>query len=276
MTATTTDDGYVLGRGAPEYERLREQARAWEAATGRLLDQIELAPGARCLDAGCGPGETMRLLAQRVGPGGEVVGVDVDERAGAEALAALRDAGHRQCAFARHDLTAPGPLPGAPYDLVYARLLLMHLPQPLPVLRRLWEAVAPGGHLVIQDFDLRTVGVVPALPSLDEFRRVVFGTFLAAGRGIALGHRLPQLFEQAGIGGPDGTDVAGRLEPLGAGGAGIAAVWRSVLPAAVALGQTTAADGAAAIERLERDIAAHGDHTLLWPLLIGAWKRRRP
>ena len=53
--------------------------------------------------------------------------------------------------------------PGAPFDLVYARLLLFHLPQRVAVLRRLWEAVAPGGHLLVQDYDLRGVSALPAL-----------------------------------------------------------------------------------------------------------------
>ena len=65
--AERPQDGYALGRTPQEYERLRAQARVWESATGRLFDQVALAPGASCLDAGCGPGETMRLMAQRVG-----------------------------------------------------------------------------------------------------------------------------------------------------------------------------------------------------------------
>src|SRR5579872_553261 len=73
---------YALGHTPEEYERLRMQARIWQAATGRLLDQIGLAPGARCLDAGCGPGETMRLMAERVGPGGRVLGIDADASLG--------------------------------------------------------------------------------------------------------------------------------------------------------------------------------------------------
>jgi hypothetical protein len=36
--------GYVLGRTLEEYERLSSQARVWEAATGRLLDQVESRP----------------------------------------------------------------------------------------------------------------------------------------------------------------------------------------------------------------------------------------
>src|SRR4051794_19183959 len=94
-------DGYALGRTRDEYERLRAQARVWEQATGRLFDQVALAPGARCLDAGCGPGETMRLMAQRVATSGHVTGVDVDAPLGAQALTMLHDAGHRQCDFTR-------------------------------------------------------------------------------------------------------------------------------------------------------------------------------
>lgn len=150
-----TTDGYALARNQQEYERLRAQARVWESATGRLLDEVGLASGDRCLDAGCGPGETMRLMAQRVGPSGRVTGVDIDAELGAQAEATLHDAGHRQCRFAALDITAQGPIPGAPFDLVYARILLYHLPERVAVLRRLWDAVAPRGRLLIQDYDLR-------------------------------------------------------------------------------------------------------------------------
>jgi SAM-dependent methyltransferase len=127
MTTAETErrqDSYALGRTQEEYDRQRAQARVWESATGRLLDQAGLAPGASRLDAGCGPGETMRLMPQRVGPAGRVLGIDVDASLGAIAVAALHRAGHRHCHFHAHDLTADGPIPSAPFDLVYARLLL--------------------------------------------------------------------------------------------------------------------------------------------------------
>src|SRR5918912_3663027 len=104
-TAEIERKAYALARTPEEYERLRAQARVWEDATLRLLDRIGLAPGMRCLDAGCGPGETMRLMAERVGPAGRVVGVDADAALGAQALAMLHGAGHRQCEFAAADLT---------------------------------------------------------------------------------------------------------------------------------------------------------------------------
>ncbi len=265
---------YALGHTPEEYERLRMQARVWQVPTERLLDHIGLGPGASCLDAGCGPGETMRAMAERVGPAGRVLGIDADASIGALALAMLRDAGHRQCAFSAQDLTAAGPIPGAPFDLVYARLLLFHLPQRIDVLARLWAAVAPGGYLLIQDYDLRSVSTLPRLDSVAELDRVIIGAFGAAGADVSAGPRLPSLFAQAGVGTPDGTDVAGRIEPLATGRVLIDRVVHSLLPTALAHGITTEADGAAALAALDRDASRFGDYQMLWPLLISAWKQK--
>lgn len=272
---STLVDDYALGRTPEEYERLRAQSRVWEAATARLFDQVGLGPGARCLDAGCGPGETMRMMAQRVGPDGWVMGVDVDAPLGAQALASLHAAGHHQCAFESADLSRAERIAGGPFDLVFARLLLFHVPDRVGVLRRLWDCVAPGGHLVVQDYDLRTSGVLPELDTIAEFNRVVFATFGGVGCDIQVGHRLPVLFGEAGIGAPDGTDVAGRVEPLASTAAMFGAVYRSVLPMALSLGVTTEESSERWFEALARDAAEAGGHAALWPLLIGAWKRKR-
>jgi SAM-dependent methyltransferase len=258
-SATVASDRYALARTPDEYERLRAQARVWEPVTARLLDHLDLAPGARCLDAGCGPGETMRLMAERVGPSGRVLGIDLDAALGAHAVATLHDAGHTQCDFATTDLMAGQPIPGAPFDLVYARLLLFHVPDRLALLERLWDAVAPGGHLLIQDYDVSAAGVVPSLASVDEFESVVTAAFEARGCDIHVGTRLPELFAQAGAGTPDGTDVAGRLEALAT---------------AAEHGITTAARADAWERSLQRDAQRFPDRPMRWPLLVSAWKRK--
>jgi SAM-dependent methyltransferase len=265
---------YALGHTPEEYERLRMQARGWDSATGRLLDQVGLAPGASCLDAGCGPGETMRTMAERVGPAGRVLGIDADSALGAMTLAMLHGAGHRHCSFQAQDLTAAGPIPGAPFDLVYARLLLFHLPQRIDVLARLWDAVAPGGHLLVQDYDLRSVSTLPQLDWVGELLRVWTGAFSAVGADVSAGTRLPQLFAQAGVGTPDGTDVAGRIEPLATGRIIMEGAFHSVLPTALANGVTTEAAAATALASIDRDASRFPDRPVLWPLLIGAWKRK--
>ncbi len=272
--ARRESDGYLMSRTPQEYERLRVQSRGWEAATGRLLDQVGLAAGASCLDAGCGPGETMRLMAERVGSSGRVTGIDVDPRLGALAETMLHDAGHRQCRFAAHDATGGGPIPDAPFDLVYARLLIIHMPDRVAVLRRLWDAVAPGGHLLVQDYDFRGLAVLPRLDSVDEVVRVIVDAASADGRDVHTGTRLPELFARAGIGAPDGTDVSGRLEPLAEAQGLLTVAYMSMLAAAIAHGITSEPRASALPAEVARDAERFPDRATLWPLLIGAWKRK--
>jgi SAM-dependent methyltransferase len=272
--STVEEQRYSLGHTPAEYERLRAQARVWEAATCRLLDAAGLARGATCLDAGCGPGETMRMMAERVGAAGRVTGIDLDATLGATAVERLHAGGHHQCRFQPHDLASDAPIPGAPFDVVYARLVLYHLPQRAEVLGRLWDAVAPGGHLIVQDYDVRSISVLPSLDSVDEIGRVLSEAFGAAGCDVSVGVRLPQLFAQVGAGEPDGTDVAGRLEPLSTGRAILDRTFRSLLPVAVAHGITTDAQAAETLAALDRDADRFPDRPLMWPLMIGAWKRK--
>jgi hypothetical protein len=47
--------------------RSRRQSELLESMTGSVLDCVGLCAGMSCLDLGCGPGEVMRLMAERVG-----------------------------------------------------------------------------------------------------------------------------------------------------------------------------------------------------------------
>ena len=47
--------------------------------------------------------------------------------------------------FAAADITRGDPVPGGPFDLVFARFLLIHMTDPVAVARRLAAQVAPGG-----------------------------------------------------------------------------------------------------------------------------------
>jgi choline dehydrogenase-like flavoprotein len=185
----------------------------------------------------------MRLMAERVGLAGHVTGIDVDADVGAHAVEGLRAAGHRQCTFQAADAENPDALPAGPFDLVFARLLLLYVDDPAAVLRSLWDRVAVDGQLVIMEHDIGNVGVVPPLESTDEFFRVVLGTFAGAAKGTQLGRHLPLLHAQAGICAPDGSEVVGRLEPLRVDAEMFAAIYRNMLPAAISLGITTQARG---------------------------------
>jgi SAM-dependent methyltransferase len=263
---------YSLPREPAEYDRLRAQARLWELATARLLDRIARPAGARCLDAGCGPGETVRLLARRVGSQGHVTGLDSDSVLLDLTRSALKAEGHDNCDLVPADVTRDEI--GGPYDLVFARLLLFHLPERVDVLRRLWEAVAPGGHLVVQDYDLTSACSVPSAPGVEEVAALVIEAFGKAGCDVRAGLRLPTLLAEAGAGKPDGTDVSGLMVPLSQGAQMLGGVLRSLLPSAIAGGVTTAEHAEAALARLDDDATGDPDRPMLWPLMAGIWKTR--
>jgi SAM-dependent methyltransferase len=273
-TPTVTADPYALGRSADEYQRVRGQALAWEPATTALLDRLGVRAGASCLDAGSGPGEIMRVLADRVGPSGRVLGIDADREQSAIALARLHADGYRQCAIDVHPLRGDEPVPGGPFDLVFARLLLFHLPDRAATLARLWEAVAPGGCLVIQEYHVPSALTEPALPGFEQVKGLIIDAFRGAGADPQIGARLPLLFAEAGIGRPDGTDVAGLLMPLSRGRGMVLETARSLVPAALAAGVVTAQAAERMLASAEQEVERHPDHQMLWPLLIGAWKYR--
>jgi SAM-dependent methyltransferase len=269
------DDDYVLGRTSEEYRRLRWQARLWEPTTARVFDQVGIGPGMRCLDAGCGPGEVMRLMAERVGASGQVTGVDNDGRLGREALAILRATVPGRFEFVHADVEATDELPDGPFDLVYARILLTHLRDPVGMLGKLYAWTRPGGVMLIQDYDMRTQDVWPRLATWGEYERVFYGVFEKAGRDPWIGRKLPLHFAATGVGEPDGTDVAGLLRPLAEVGGMFQAVYQSLRPVGLRLGLTTEADGQAFLAEIAEAVRERRGFAMS-PLLVSAWKRKPP
>src|SRR6478735_2385403 len=137
-------DGYVHTRDGKEYQRLRDQARMWQAATAHVLAAVGLGPGMSCLDVGSGPGAVMRLMADRVGPEGRVTGIEIDGALGAEALQDLRREGGAELEQITADLLKLEAPAGVPFDLTFCRLLLMHMRDPVAILEKMSAWTKPG------------------------------------------------------------------------------------------------------------------------------------
>jgi len=70
---------YLLGHSANEEERLRRQPQELAPDSRRLLDQLDIRPGDRAIDIGCGPQGILDLLSERVGARGRGVGLERSE-----------------------------------------------------------------------------------------------------------------------------------------------------------------------------------------------------
>jgi len=107
-----------------------------------VLPKLPIAPGMAVLDVGCGWGDMAIQVAERVGPGGRVVGIDcVDAFLGA-ARADAAAAGLSNVEFRRGD--AEHALPEAEFDYCVARFGTMFFSHPVPALRRMRLALKPG------------------------------------------------------------------------------------------------------------------------------------
>ena len=94
--------------------------RTLDSISTGLLERIGVPVGARCLEIGAGGGSIARWLADRVGPAGHVVAVDLDTRW-------FRHDGSSQIEVREVDLVT-GPIPEGPWDLIHERLVLQHIP----------------------------------------------------------------------------------------------------------------------------------------------------
>jgi SAM-dependent methyltransferase len=272
VKAQEIPDGYVHARDMTEYQRLRDQAAMWQGATEEVLDRIGLTPGMSCLDVGSGPGAVMRLMADRVGPQGRVTGIEIDGALGGQALADLRAQGGATFEAVAANVFELDEVPGAPFDLTYCRLFLMHLQEPVAALEKMLLWTKPGGTVAAQEFDFGSIAVEPLCPAMTEFNRLFEGVFRGHGRNLRAGRQLPAQFEAAGLGAPDGTLAEAKFIPLKDMAQMLIGVYQSLFAAGAALG---IADVTKA-EQFKADMAeaaSDGRYYCLTPILIAAWKR---
>jgi SAM-dependent methyltransferase len=108
------------------------------------IDSLQLAPGMRVVDAGCGTGETLAWLSATVAPGGLAVGIDLSS-AHLSAARAVLPAG---ATLLQADLGRT-PLASGAWDLVWSVNTVHHLPDPLAGTRALAALLRPGGRLAL-------------------------------------------------------------------------------------------------------------------------------
>ena len=122
--------------------------------TLRQLEPAEVKPSWRCLEVGAGTGAMTVCLAERVAPTGRVLAIDIETHW----LEPLRS---EIIEVRRTDIMTTA-LPKESFDLVLARMLLLHLPDPAQACRQLLATTIADGCLIIQDADFSPVALQDA------------------------------------------------------------------------------------------------------------------
>ena len=108
-----------------------------------VADMGDVTTGQSVLDVACGTGAVARAAAERVGPKGRVVGVDLNQ--------AMLTVAERVCPgieLRQADVTAL-PFEAATFDVVLCQMALMFFPDRLAAIREMGRVVKPQGTVVI-------------------------------------------------------------------------------------------------------------------------------
>lgn len=164
-------DTYIFDTGSDlGSEHVNHLEFLLDRVSTQYLDAVGVRPGMRCLEVGAGGGSIARWLADRTGPTGGVVATDLD-------IDNLR--GHPGVEVRRHDINDGVPS-GGPYDLIHARLVLMHVPGRNQILRRLVDSLAPGGWLVLGECTDRPLHVLSS-PTESDAKLFAYMQHLSTG-----------------------------------------------------------------------------------------------
>lgn len=198
----TADDGarrgYLLDNRQSEAGfRFDALSELFDPVTFRHVDRLGIGPGMRCWEVGAGGPNVPLGLAERVGPTGQVIATDID-------VSWTEGVAGGVIEVVRHDVAADPPPPGG-FDLVHARLVLVHVADRAEALRRMVAALRPGGRLLLEDAD---PGLQPLLcpdesgpeQRLANRLRSGFRSLMAErGADLTYGRTLPRLLREAGL-----------------------------------------------------------------------------
>ncbi|MFJ5726502.1 methyltransferase domain-containing protein [Streptomyces paradoxus] len=192
------DEGYLLdNRQAEAGTRFDALAALFDASTFRHFDRVGTDAGWRCWEVGAGGPSVAAWLGERVGPGGCVLATDIDVSwAGSAAAGGVE--------VLRHDVGRDAP-PAGPFDLVHARLVLVHVAERDAALRTMVQALRPGGWLVVEDADPALQPLIcpdeygPDQERANRLRRGFRELLRRRGADLSYGRRLPRLLREAGL-----------------------------------------------------------------------------
>jgi SAM-dependent methyltransferase len=192
------DSGYLLDNAETEAgQRFDALAELFDASTFRRLAATGLGPGWRVWEVGAGGSSVASWLASQVGPAGRVLATDIDTSwtlgGGAGGYDVLR-----------HDVGAQPP-PAGPFDLVHARLVLVHVAARGQALASMVSALRPGGWVVVEDADPALQPLVcldeegPAQELANRLKRGFRELLAARGVDLTFGRSLPRRLRAAGL-----------------------------------------------------------------------------
>jgi SAM-dependent methyltransferase len=264
----TQGERYLLDNRQPEAGvRFDSLSVIFDPSTFRHIDDLGIGAGWRCWEVGAGGPSVPSWLAGRVGPAGRVLATDID-------VSWLRKAVNTAVEVRSHDVAVDDP-PAEIFDLIHARLVLVHVSDRDRALWSMISVLRPGGWLLIEDADPALQPLMcpdehgPAQQLANKLRAGFRKLLAERGADLSYGRKLPRLLREAGL-----SDVAAdAFFPLTSPACNDleAATVRQIRADLIAQGYATA-------DEIDQHLAniATGELDLATAPMISTWGRRLP
>ena len=199
LSGLNRDATYTLGRTSHETTRLIEQSRIYGESTQRLCKRAGIIDGMRVLEIGSGAGDVALMLAERVGPTGQVVGVDVNSEILDTARQRATDTGLQNVEFIAGD--ARNLDFSDKFDAVIGRFVLMYMADPVEAFTKLMMHLKPGGIAAFQEPEYTLYPAIqhPDTPLMNQLITWILDVFAHSGAHLDMGIGLYRAFVDAGL-----------------------------------------------------------------------------
>jgi ubiquinone/menaquinone biosynthesis C-methylase UbiE len=194
----STPDRYVLATGEEARARLEAVHAVHGADTEAFLVRAGIGPSMRVADIGCGIGTISCWMAEAVGAGGCVVGIDVSEGQVEQARARAERNGLDNATFRVASAYDTG-LESSSFDLVFCRFVLMHLSKPKEAVTEMARLVRPGGVLACEDGDFTSPFASPPSAAYDRCFELYRAAVAARGADSLVGPKMYRMVLNAGL-----------------------------------------------------------------------------
>ncbi len=197
MTPSKHGEYLLANSASPAETRLNLLANLFDPVTFSHLEGLGITDGWRCWEVGAGGPSVARWMAARVGESGTVIASDID-------ITHLGGLSDENVQVLTHDVGSE-PAPGSEFDLVHARLVLTHVRRRDDALQSMFEALRPGGWMLIEDADpgLQPLSCVDPISPDEELANRIREGFRALmserGADLAFGRKLPRLLREVGL-----------------------------------------------------------------------------
>lgn len=189
--------GRVFESAVPDTVGYLDQLAATDAARSYksvMLDALDVRPGERALDLGCGPGTDLGTLAEAVGPSGRVIGIDSSR----EMVGRARERTENLPVVG----VEPGDIHALPIeddgiDRARTDRVLQHVADPAQVLAEARRVLRPGGRLVMGEPDWDSLAI--DYPDVEVSRAYTRHVTDKVVRNGVIGRQLTRLALDAGF-----------------------------------------------------------------------------